>query len=116
MTRKQNNSGAKCGNEGDTTEKPNGKRVRRSRRQKYQNEDENTPRATLKKAPKWKTSGHYNIHGFWFKKFPFIHDRLVIKMSSCLEETGIPEWMSKGKTTLIQKDPPKRTAPTTTDP
>ena len=30
-------------------------------------------------------------------------------MNRCLQETNIPEWMTKGKTTLIQKDPQKGT-------
>ena len=32
-------------------------------------------------------------------------------MNRCLEEADIPEWMNKGKTTLIQKKPPKRNRP-----
>ena len=31
-------------------------------------------------------------------------------MNRCLQETQVPEWMTKGKTTLIQKDPSKGTA------
>ena len=32
-------------------------------------------------------------------------------MNRCQQEADIPEWMTKGKTTLIQKDPNKGTAP-----
>ena len=32
---------------------------------------------TLKRIPNRRTPGHDGIHGFWFKKFPFIHDRLA---------------------------------------
>ena len=32
-----------------------------------------------------------------FKKFTPIHDRLAIEMNRCLEETDIPEWMTKRK-------------------
>ena len=32
-------------------------------------------------------------------------------MNQRLEETNVPEWMIKGKITLIQKDPKKRTTP-----
>ena len=50
-------------------------------------------------------------------KFTSIHGRLAIEMNRCLQETDIPEWMIKGKTTLIQKRPLKRSRPqTTTDP
>ena len=32
-------------------------------------------------------------------------------MNRCLQGAQVPEWMTKGKTTLIQKDPSKGTAP-----
>ena len=55
--------------------------------------------------------GHDGIHGFRFKKFTSIHDRLALEMNKCLQKAHVPEWMTKGKTTLIQKDPNKGTAP-----
>ena len=58
----------------------------------------------------WKTACHDGIYGFWFKKFTSIHDRLVLEMNKCQQTTHVPEWMTKGKTTLIQKDPNKGTA------
>ena len=32
-------------------------------------------------------------------------------MKRYVQETDVPEWMTTAKTTLIQKYPPKRTAP-----
>ena len=32
-------------------------------------------------------------------------------MNRCLQGVPVPEWMTKGKTTLIQKDPSKGIAP-----
>ena len=32
-------------------------------------------------------------------------------MNRCLQEADVPKWMTKGMTTLIQKDPRKSTAP-----
>ena len=66
---------------------------------------------TLKKISNWKTPGHDGIHGFWFKKFTSIHDRLALEMNRCLQDAQVPDWMTKGKTILIQKDPNKGTAP-----
>ena len=60
---------------------------------------------TLKKISNWKTPGHDRIHGFWFKKFTSIHDRLALEMNRCFQDAQVPDWMTKGKTTLIQKDP-----------
>ena len=58
--------------------------------------------ATLKKVPNWKISGHDGIHGFWFKKFTPIHDRLGLQLSKSRQEASVSEWMTKGKTILIQ--------------
>ncbi len=60
---------------------------------------------TLKKISNWKTPGHDGIHGFWFKKFTPIHDRLALEINRCLQEAHVPKWMTKRKTTLIQMDP-----------
>ena len=68
-------------------------------------------RTTLKRISNWKAPGHDGIHGFWFKKFTSIHGRLAQEMNRCLQDTQVPEWMTKGKTILIQKDRSKRTAP-----
>ena len=59
---------------------------------------------------------HNGIHGFWFKKSTSIHDRLALEMNKCLQGDHVPEWMTKRKTTQIQKDPLKGTAQPTTDP
>ena len=66
---------------------------------------------TLKKISNWKTPGHDGIHGFWFKKFTSIYDRQALEMNRCLQDAQVPDWITKGKTTLIQKDPIKETAP-----
>ena len=68
-------------------------------------------KTTLKRISNWKAPGHDGIHGFSFKKFISIHDRLALEMNRCLQGEQVPEWMTKGKTTLIQKDPSKETAP-----
>ena len=41
---------------------------------------------TLKKISNWKTPGHDRIHGFWFKKFTSIHDKLALEMNRCLQD------------------------------
>ena len=68
----------------------------------------------LKTTPKksnWKTQGHDGIHGFWFKKFNSIHDRLALGVNRCLQGAHVPELMTKGNTKLIQKDTGKRSPP-----
>ena len=66
---------------------------------------------TLETISNWKTPGHDGIHGFWFKNFPSIHDRLALEMNRCLQDAQVPDWMTKGKTPSIQREPSKGTAP-----
>ena len=68
-------------------------------------------KTTLKRISNRKAPGHDGIHSFWFKKFTSIHGRLGLEMNRCLQGVQVPEWMAKEKTTLIQKDPSKGTAP-----
>ena len=68
-------------------------------------------KTTLKRISNWKAPGHYGIHDFWFKKFTSIHGRLALEINRCLQDAHVPEWMTKGKTILIQKNPSKGTAP-----
>ena len=67
-------------------------------------------RATLKKYWIGKKPGCDGMHGFWFKQFMSIHDRLAIQLSGYLE-ANIPKGMTKGKTILIQKGSQKGTIP-----
>ena len=55
----------------------------------------------LRNISNWKTPGHDGIHGFWFKNFTTIPDRLTLEMNKCLQTAHVPEWMAKRKTTLI---------------
>ena len=63
-------------------------------------------RTIVKKVPNWKTPGHHGRHGFWFKKFTSIHDKLALEMNRYLEETYVLEWMTEGKN--HRKRSPKR--------
>ena len=87
------------------------KRIRRTRRSSESGNTHRFIQNDTKKISNWKTPGHNGIHGFWFKKFTSIHNRLALEMKKCLQGAHVPEWRYKGKTTLIQKDPLKGTAP-----
>ena len=68
-------------------------------------------KTTLQRISNWKTPGSDGIHSFWFKKFNSLHGRLALEMNRCLQGTQVPDWMTKGKSKLIQKDPSKGTVP-----
>ena len=48
-------------------------------------------KTTLRKVSNRKTPGHDGIHGFWFKRFTSIHDRLALEMNKCLQTAHTPE-------------------------
>ena len=66
-------------------------------------------KTNLKKNTNLKTPGNDGIHGFWFKKSTSIQVRLSLKMNRSIQGAHIYEWMTKEKTTLIQKVPSKGT-------
>ena len=55
----------------------------------------------------WKAPGPDGVRGFWFKRFTSIHPFLTDSLDLCLVQGNVPEWMVKGRTVLIQKDPAK---------
>ena len=87
---------------------------KRTRRTQVRFQSGNTHRITqkdTKKVSNWKTPRHDRIYDFCFKKFISIHDTLALQMNRWQQDAQVPDWMTKGKTTLIQKDPSKGTAP-----
>ena len=58
----------------------------------------------------WKVSGPDCVQGYWFKRFSSLHSRLTEHLQTCIVVGDVPTWMTKGKTTLIQKDPEKGNA------
>ncbi|MEO0683920.1 MAG: reverse transcriptase family protein [Cyanobacteria bacterium J06649_11] len=64
----------------------------------------------IRKMSTWKAPGPDGVQGFWFKKFTSVHQRIVEALSQCLNEGCVPDWMVKGRTVLIQKNPDKGTS------
>ena len=52
-----------------------------------------------------KTLDHDGIHGFWFKKFTSIHDRVALEMNRCLQRAHVPEWMTQTRKKNNNKPP-----------
>ena len=49
------------------------------------------------------------VRALWFKTFTSLHSILATALQECLNSGDVPEWMVKGRTVLIQKDPAKGT-------
>lgn len=72
---------------------------------------EDNMKKVLKKLPNWKAPGPDAVQGFWIKNLTNLHSKMLQYLNECLETQTVPEWMTTGRTTLIQKDPSKGKAP-----
>lgn len=61
----------------------------------------------LKRIPNWKAPGPDMVQGFWFKNFKSLHESLLENYVDCLLSKQVPDWLTKGRTVLIQKDKSK---------
>ena len=61
-------------------------------------------RKQLRKMPNWKAPGLDGLLGYWLKNFVGCHERLVGQLQICLDSAQMPEWLTVGRTVLIQKD------------
>ena len=57
-----------------------------------------------RKLPNWKSPGPDGVHGFWYKNIKGDRQVLAAKLDQCLQNGLVPEWLTKGTTTLIMKD------------
>lgn len=63
----------------------------------------------VSKMANWKAAGPDQVQGYWFKKMTGLHPRLQLYLQDCVCQGNVPEWMVRGRTVLIQKDPTKGT-------
>ena len=63
----------------------------------------------VKKSSSWKAAGPDGVRAFCCKIFTSLDPVLVTALQESLNKGEIPEWMVKGRTVLIQKDPAKGT-------
>ena len=63
----------------------------------------------VKRSSSQKAAALDGVRAFWFKTFTSLHSVLAMALQECLNKGGIPEWMVKGRTVLIQEDPAKGT-------
>ena len=62
----------------------------------------NKIRQQTSKMANWKAPGPDGLQGFWLKYFK--STTIGLTLNKCLDEQDIPDWLTKGKTTLILKD------------
>ena len=57
--------------------------------------------------PNWKSPGPDLIQGFWLKNFSSLHERVRLLPNECLDSGFVPNWLTRGRTSLLQKDKSK---------
>ena len=67
-------------------------------------------KTAIRKMTNWKVPGPDCVQGYWFKRFSSLYSSLTEHLQTCVVVGDVPTWMTKGKTTLIQKDPEKGNA------
>ena len=54
--------------------------------------------------PNWKSPGPDLIHGFWLKNFSSLHEWVMLQLKECLHTRLLPSWLTRGRTSLLQKN------------
>ena len=53
--------------------------------------------------PNWKSPGSDLVQRFWLKNFKILHERVRLQLKECLDSGFAPSWLTRGKTSLLQK-------------
>ena len=61
----------------------------------------------MKRVPNWKAPGSDDVHGYWLKNVRALHQRMAEQLQHCINNHQAPEWMTTGRTSLVQKDKSK---------
>ena len=59
------------------------------------------------RMPNWKLPGPDLVQGFWLKKISSWHERVRLQLKESLNSGFVPGWLTRGKTSLLQKDKSK---------
>ena len=57
--------------------------------------------------PNWKSPGPDLVQGFWLKNFSSLHERVRLQLKECLDSGFVPSCLTRGRTSLSQKDKSK---------
>ena len=61
----------------------------------------------LGRMPNWKSPVPDLVQGFWLKNFSSLHERVRLQVKECLDSGFVPSWLTRGRTSLLQKDKSK---------
>ena len=52
----------------------------------------------------WKPAGQDLVQGFRLRNFGNLHERVRLQLKECLNSGFVPSWLTRGRTSLLQKD------------
>ena len=55
----------------------------------------------------WKSPCPDLVQGFRLKSFSSLHERVRLQLKECLDSGFVPSWLTRGRTSLLQKDKSK---------
>ena len=58
----------------------------------------------LGRMPNWKSPGPDLVQGFSLMNFSSLHERVRLQLKECLDSRFVPSWLTRGRTSLLQKD------------
>ena len=61
----------------------------------------------IDRIPNWKSPGPDLVQGFWLKSFSSLNGRVRSKLKEYLDSGFVPNWLTKGRAALLQKDKSK---------
>ena len=61
----------------------------------------------LGRTPNRKSPGPDLVQGFWLKSFSSLHERVRFQPKECLDSGFVTSWLTRGRTSLLQKDKSK---------
>ena len=64
----------------------------------------------LGRMPNWKSPGPDLLQRFWLKNFSSLHERVRLQLKECLDSGLVPSWLTRARTSLLQKDKSKSRA------
>ena len=57
--------------------------------------------------PSWKSPGLDLVQGLWLKNFIILDESVRLQLKECLDGGFVPSWLTRGRTSLLQKDKSK---------
>ena len=61
----------------------------------------------LGRIPNWKSRGPDLVQRFWLNNLSSLHERVRLQLKECLDSGFVPSWLTRGRTSFLQKDKSK---------